>query len=90
MYQNLVRRFLPVRYDKAQEQRTIKFIKWLIDFENRVNNESQKRWETAESKIPKYLVQVERKIVKGTNKNDIHHQEDNPTNNAMFTKSYQK
>ena len=37
-----------------------------------------------------YIAQVEEKIVKGTNKNDIHHYEDNPTNNAIFRKDYQK
>ena len=51
-------------------------------------NELQRRWGIAGPKIFEYLEQVESKILKGTNKNDTHHHEDNPTHNAMFRKDY--
>ena len=51
-------------------------------------DELQRRWGIAGPKIFEYLEQVESKILKGTNKNDTHHHEDNPTHNAMFRKNY--
>ena len=63
-------------------------IKGPIDFVNRASDELQRRWEIAGRKIAEYLEQVENKILKGTNKNDTYHHEDNPTHNAMFRKDY--
>ena len=53
---------------------------------NRVSDELQRRWDIARPEIAEYLEKVESKIPKGTNKNDTHHHEDNPTHNAMFKK----
>ena len=55
---------------------------------NRASDELQRRWEIGGPEIAEYLQQVESKILKGTNKNDTHHHEDNPTHNAMFRKDY--
>ena len=55
---------------------------------NYASNELQRRWKIAGPEIAKYLEQVKSKILKGTNKNDIHYHEDNPTHNAMFRKHY--
>ena len=55
---------------------------------NRASDEIQKRLEIAGLEIAEYLDQVESKIFKGTNKNDTHHHEDNPTHKAMFRKDY--
>ena len=55
---------------------------------NHASDELQRRWEIAGPEIAKYLEQVESKILKGINKNDTHHHEDNPTHIAMFRKDY--
>ena len=73
--------FKRIHYDQAYEQsnKTIKSIKGPIDFVNRVYDVLQRRWEIAGPEIAEYLEQVESKILKGTNRNDTHHHEDNPT-----------
>ena len=55
---------------------------------NCASDEIQKRLEIAGLEIAEYLEQVESKILRGTNKNDTHHHEDNPTHKAMFRKDY--
>ena len=40
------------------------------------------------AEIAVYLEQVVKKILKGANKNEIHHHDDNPTLNAFFRKDY--
>ena len=85
------REFSPIHYDQAHEQsnnKTVKSIKGQINFVNRESDELQRRWEITGPEIAEYLEQVESKILKGTNKNDTHHHEDNPTHNAMFRKDY--
>ena len=84
------RKFSRIHYDQAHEQsnETKKSIKRPIDFMNRASDELQRRWEIAGPKIAEYLEQVESKILKVTNKNDTHHDEDNPTHDAMFRKDY--
>ena len=84
------REFSRIHYDQSHEQsnKTIKSMKGPIDFVNRASDELQRRWEIAGPEIAQYLEQVESKILKGTNKNDIHHYEDNPTHNAMVRKDY--
>ena len=79
-----------MNYDQGHEQsnKTIKSIKGPIDFVNHASDEIQKRLEIAGLEIAEYLDQVESKIFKGTNKNDTHHHEDNPTHKAMFRKDY--
>ena len=79
-----------MNYDQAHEQsnKTIKSIKGPIDFVNHASDEIQKSLEIAGLEIAEYLDQVESKIFKGTNKNDTHHHEDNPTHKAMFRKDY--
>ena len=59
-----------------------------VDFVNRVGDELHRRWEIAGPEIAEYLEKVESKIVKGSNKNDSHQDEDNPTHRAMFRKDY--
>ena len=82
------REFSRIHYDQAREQsnKTIKSIKGPIDFVDRASDELQRRWEIAGLKIAKYLERIESKIFKGTNKNDTHHHEGNPTHNAVFRK----
>ena len=84
------RQFSRTHYDQAHEQgnKTIKFIIGPTDFVNRVFDELQRRWEIVGPKIAEYLKQVESKILKGTNKIDTHHHEDNLSHNAMFRKDY--
>ena len=84
------REFSPIHYDQAHEQsnKTVKSIKGQINFVNRESDELQRRWEITGPEIAEYLEQIESKILKGTNKNDTHHHEDNPTHNAMFRKDY--
>ena len=79
-----------IHYDQAHEQsnKTIKSIKWPIDFVNLASDELQRKWEITRPEIAEYLEKVESKILKGTNKNDTHHHEDNPIHNAMFRKDY--
>ena len=82
------REFSQLHYDQAHKQsnNTIKSIKRPLDFVNHASDELQRRWEIAGPEIVKYLEQVESKILKGINKNDTHHHEDNPTHTAMFRK----
>ena len=80
------REFSRIHYDQAHEQsnKTIKSIKGPIDFVNRASDELQRRHEDiAGPEIAEYLERVESKILKGSNKNDTHHHEDNRTHNAM-------
>lgn len=69
-----------------QSNRTTKSIKEAINFVNRAGDELQKRWEIKGTKIAKYLMNVERKILKNINKNDTNHYEYNSIHNATFTK----
>ena len=52
-----------------------------IYFVKHASDELQ-RWDINGQVTAKYLEQVESKILKGTNKNDTHHHENNPTHNA--------
>ena len=84
------REFSRIHYDQAHEQsnKTIKSNKGPIDFVNRRSDELQRRWEIAGSEIAEYLEKVKSKILEGSNKNDTHRHEDDPTHNVMFRKDY--
>ena len=75
--------FLRIHYDQPNNK-TINYIKGPIDFMNCARDELQSRWEIVGPKIAEYLTQVESKILKGTDQNDTHNYEHNPTHNAMF------
>ena len=55
---------------------------------NPASDQLQRRWEIAGPETAEYIEQVEIKIFNGTNKNDTHHHEENPSRNAIFRKDY--
>ena len=79
--------FSRIHYDQPNSK-TVKYIKGPVDFLNCSSDELQSRCETAGPKIAEYLIQVESKILKGTNQNDTHNHEHNPTHNAMLREDY--
>ena len=76
-----------IHYDHAHEQsnKTIKSISGPINFENRADDDLQRRREVAGPEVAEYIEYVEQKIIKDTKPEETNcHHEDNPSHNKMF------